>query len=82
MDRLTFRGQLLLGLGVLMACALAAGLLRRPALLNLGGALYGLLFLLHPVCPAWAQGNPAVRRRVRLAGGAVALLSAVTRFGL
>lgn len=84
---LTFGRQCVLAVGVALAAATAASLCQRAWLANAGWVLAGLLFVAHPVCPKsaeWKYGGDRrrMRRDGRIAGAVVALLGAITRFGI
>lgn len=83
MKNWTFGTQLAVGLGILLAGNILAMLTHQEILANIGGVLYGLLFVVHPVWPASAAANPRTLRRVsRICGLLLILWSVLAGYSL
>lgn len=81
MKPLTFRNQMYLGIVILATGFVCSTVTRIGLFTNAAWALYGLLFVIHPVWPERVQ-HPRMVRYIRLAGAAVVLLALITRFGV
>ena len=84
MKQLTFRTQMTISLGILVVCFILSTVTKYGIITNIGWALYGLGFLLHPVWPKSADHADPVkmRRAMRIAGTVVLILACITRFGV
>ena len=87
MEKLTFKQQFYTGLAVMIACFVLATIFKRGFFSNVGWVLYGLLFVIHPVCPEawkWRYGDDdkRMKRDFRIAGCAVILFGLMIRFGV
>lgn len=87
MKTLTFKQQLLIGLAIEIVCFILATTLKMGIISNVGWIIYGLLFVIHPVCPEtwkWRYGDDEKRmkRDFRIAGATVILFGLLIRFGV
>jgi len=82
MKKLTYGNQITLGIIQLLVCHVLAHLLGRGWIINLGWIIYGLLFVVHPVCPKNAEWHPHVKKWVRVAGGIIILFGLMLRNNL
>ena len=51
MNKLTFKQQFFPGLAVEVVCFILAAIFKKGIISNIGWIFYGLLFVIHPVCP-------------------------------
>ena len=87
MKKLTFKQQFCTGLAIEIVCFILATILKQGIISNTGWILYGLLFVIHPVCPnawKWRYGDDdkRMKRDFRIAGCVVILFGLITRFGV
>ncbi len=87
MNRLTFKKQMWIGMGIIAAGFVLAHLLKHGVFSNLAWILNGLLFVIHPVCPErwkwqYADDEERMRRDFRTAGAFVVLMGILTCFGV
>lgn len=83
MSKLTFWGQIKLGLLFVVAGFLLGTLTKNGIFCNIGHGIYGLLFLINPVPPAEHASHPKIRLWIRIAGGFIfVFLGFFTRFGV
>ena len=87
MKNVTFRQQFWVGIVVLILCFILATITRLGIFYNIAWVLYGLSFVLHPVCPEawkWRYGSDEKRmkRDFRIAGAVVILFGLMIRFGV
>ena len=81
MKPLTFRNQMLLDLVILAIGFVCSTVTKIGLFTNAAWALYGLLFVIHPVWPERARG-PRMALYMRLTGVVIILLGLITRFGV
>ena len=87
MKNLTFKQQFFIGLAVEVVCFILATTFKKGIISNIGWIFYGLLFVIHPVCPEawkWRYGDDEKRmkRDFRIAGAVVILFGLITRYGV
>lgn len=82
MKHWTFKTQLLAGTALIVSGCVCGTVLHRSLPANIACALYGLLFVVHPVYPKmWNYMEPRkLALSIRIAGGAVMLVSLFLRF--
>ena len=82
MDKLTFERQMIAGVAFLLLMQVCAYVFRRGIFINIGWVMYGLAFILHPVCPQKSAGVKNARLWVRIGGLVCLLVGALTRFAM
>ena len=83
MKKLTFWGQIKLGLVFVLLGFVFGTVTHNGIYCNIGHALYGLLFLLNPVCPSAYEQHPKLKRWIRIAGAVILVVGGFfTRFGV
>ena len=82
MKRMTFQRQLCLGLILLFLGFICSSLFKVSIYSNIGAILYGLLFVINPVCPNKAKDVPRIRLYIRLTGVLLVILGVMTRYSL
>lgn len=87
MEKLSFKQQFCAGLAIEIVCFMLATIFKLGIISNIGWIIYGLLFVIHPVCPeAWkwkyAGDEKRMKRNFRIAGCVVILFGLLTKFGV
>ena len=85
MKQWTFGKQIGIGILLLFASGALTAVLHNSVFLNLAWILYGLLFVIHPVCPEQAKfrySEEGAQKIARMAGLACILIGLNTRFEL
>ena len=75
----TFKKQILLGVILVILANILAFAFHRGLFSNIAWIVYGLLWIVHPVCPEQMDAKKG-RLAVRLAGAVCILIGLVTRF--
>lgn len=85
MKQWTFGKQIGMGMILLFASGCLAAVLHNTVFLNLAWILYGLLFVIHPVCPEQAKfrySEEGVQKIARMAGLICIAIGLITEFGV
>ena len=87
MEKLTFRRQWWLGMAVLVLCFVLATHFKVGVISNIGWVLFGLAFVIHPVCPEvwkwrYSDDEKRMKQDFRIAGVVTILIGLITRFGV
>lgn len=82
MKKLTFDKQILIGLAILLMAHICSWIFKQGIFVNAAWVLYGLAFIIHPVCPERAKDVKNIQLWVRLAGVLCVLVGLITRFGV
>lgn len=82
MKYLTYQNQIILGIIGLGVGHLLFWLTDFSFFVNLGWIFYGVLFVIHPVWHERANGNPHIKKYVRIAGIVVILIGLMLRVGV
>lgn len=87
MKNLTFKQQFYISMSITIFCFILATWLKIGFIHNIGWVLFGLAFVIHPVCPEawkWRYGKDEQRmnRDFRLAGIVVILIGLLTKYGI
>lgn len=85
MKQWTFQKQIGLGMVLLIASGLLAGIFHNGIFLNLAWILYGLLFVIHPVYPEQAKlrySEETAQKIARIAGLICVAIGLITKFGV
>ncbi len=82
MLKLTFKSQVILGLVILLLCFLCSTFFHNGLFSNIGGIIYGALFVFHPVYPSHVVAGKKELLYMRLGGVVVIILSLITRFNV
>lgn len=87
LDKMTFKQQMWLGMGILLCGFMLSNILKQGIISNIGWILFGLLFIIHPICPEswkWRYGDDdkRMRRDYRIAGAIVIIVGLMIRFGV
>ena len=79
--RFTFKAQLLCGVIIAIASCTLSFALHRSIFMNIAWIIYGLMWLLHPVCP---EGFDKSRgsQLARAAGGICIAVGLIVKFGI
>lgn len=79
--RFTFKAQLLCGVIIAIASCTLSFALRRSIFMNIAWIIYGLMWLLHPVCP---EGFDKSRgsQLARAAGVICIAVGLIVKFGI
>lgn len=82
MKELTFKSQINIGIVIIALGFVLSTLTKIEWFTNIAWFLYGLLFVLHPVCPPSAQhvSPEKIRKYNYIAGGIVMFIAIMTRF--
>lgn len=80
MKEATFKNQLILGIIIIVIGNICAFITKQGVLCNISWGLYGLLFLVNPVCPEKAKSVKHVKLYFRLAGLFIIILAFLIRF--
>lgn len=81
MKKVTFKIQMTIGLIIIVAGFICSTIFKQGIFSNIAGAIYGLLFVIHPVYPQSIK-SPRMKLYMRLAGIAVILIAVLTRYGV
>ena len=85
MKQWTFGKQIGMGMILLFASGVLAAVLHNSVFLNLAWILYGLLFVIHPVCPEQAKlrySEEGAQKIARMAGLICIAIGLITEFGV
>lgn len=85
MKQWTFGKQIGMGMILLFASGVLAAVLHNSVFLNLAWILYGLLFVIHPVCPEQAKlrySKEGAQKIARMAGLICIAIGLITEFGV
>lgn len=82
LERLTFAGQVYVGLAIFAACCALATVFRLGAFIKLGAVCYAVLFLVHPVFPSYLTPTDREWTMMRVAMLIVIALTLVTTFDI
>ena len=85
MKQWTFGKQIGMGIMLLFASGCLAAVLHNSVFLNLAWILYGLLFVIHPVCPEQAKlrySEEGAQKIARMAGLICIAIGLITEFGV
>ena len=85
MKQWTFGKQIGMGMILLFASGVLAAALHNSVFLNLAWILYGLLFVIHPVCPEQAKlrySEEGAQKIARMAGLICIAIGLITEFGV
>ena len=82
--KLTFRQQVLVGIGLIVLSAVLSQLFHDGVFHQIAWIVYGLMFLLNPVWPeSWTHVDPEKMKKGCYIGGVICILVGVlTRFGI
>ena len=79
MKKLSFDKQILLGLAFLALMHICSWVFKQGIFINVGGMVYGLLFIIHPVVPDRAKGIKNIQIWIRLAGLLCVVIGVITK---
>lgn len=79
---ITYRQQLRGGIILLLLMHICSTLFHNGIFVNIAWVLYGLSFILHPVCPERAKEVKNIRLWVRFGGLLCVIIGLITRFGV
>ena len=77
-----FTLQLIIGLLIGVIGMVCATVFQSGMYANVGWSIYGLLFVVHPVCPVGSESIPHIKWYIRLTGIALVVISISANFGV
>lgn len=66
--KLNYKNQMILAIGIVVACFVLTIVFRNLLFRTIGFCLSGLLYVIHPVAPAGEESNKELKKYIRLAG--------------
>lgn len=82
MKKLTFKNQIIIGLLFYLLMFICSIVLKNGIFNNIGWVVYGLLFVINPVCPKKSESVKNVHLLMRVAGIIVIIIGLTTHFGV
>lgn len=81
MDKITFKNQLVVGVGIVVISFILSTLTKQAYFSNIGWIIYGLLFLINPIYPETINIGKYKKIYLRLVGLLIIISAFFIRFG-